>query len=342
MKKYLILFGLLSLLAFGWKASDDRDAAVESAIKKSLPLLERGSHLFLKNAQALVNCHSCHNQGLGLVTFAMAKEKGYQVNDTIYAEAMDSTRHQWITNGDTRALMEDDDPVATLITGDYDLWGLAANHFAGDKLTDILARNIMHMQTADGSWFSPGKRPPMEYFSFSVTALAVKNMQVYLPGVLRPEVEQRVARARAWMTQTTPRANEERVFQLLGLTWCKGDTAFIAKQARKLLSEQRSDGGWAQLDSLPTDAYASGQALYALNQSGQLAVTDEAFQKGIGFLLRGQEKDGSWHVKTRSFPFVPFVDSGFPHEKDQFISAAGSNWATMALLLAAKNPEQEP
>jgi hypothetical protein len=32
---------------------------------------------------------------------------------------------------------------------------------------------------------------------------------------------------------------------------------------------------------------------------------------------------------------VRFVDSGFPHDDDQFISAAGSNWATMALVLAA-------
>jgi len=103
------------------------------------------------------------------------------------------------------------------------------------------------------------------------------------------------------------------------------------------LAEQHADGGWSQLDSLPTDAYASGQALYALNQSGELDVADPAYQKGIAFLLRTQETDGSWHVKTRTFPFVPYIDSGFPHKGDQFISAAGSNWATIALLLAARN-----
>jgi N-acyl-D-amino-acid deacylase len=106
---------------------------------------------------------------------------------------------------------------------------------------------------------------------------------------------------------------------------------------QKLLAAQHMDGGWSQLDALPTDAYATGQSLYALNQSGQLPVTAAGYQKGINFLLKTQEADGSWHVKTRSYPFVPYVNSGFPHEDDQFISAAGSNWATIALILAAKN-----
>jgi hypothetical protein len=38
-------------------------------------------------------------------------------------------------------------------------------------------------------------------------------------------------------------------------------------------------------------------------------------------------------VQSRSFPVIPFVEAKFPHGKNQFISAAGTNWATMALLL---------
>jgi hypothetical protein len=83
-----------------------------------------------------------------------------------------------------------------------------------------------------------------------------------------------------------------------------------------LLTAQHSDGGWSQLDSLPTDAYATGQNLYALNKCSALKVTDPAYEKGLDFLLRTQEADGSWHVKTRSFPFVPYMDSGFPHKDD--------------------------
>jgi len=33
--------------------------------------------------------------------------------------------------------------------------------------------------------------------------------------------------------------------------------------------------------------------------------------------------------------FQPYFDSGFPHGFDQWISAAGTSWATIALSLAA-------
>jgi N-acyl-D-amino-acid deacylase len=338
MKKCFVIASL-ALCMFAFKKATDKPTpeSINNAINKSLPLLQSSSHAFLKNVVDMVLCHSCHNQGLGLVTFSLAKEKGFVVNDTILHEAIDSTYQQWKTYEKVRELMENDDPTAVIIVGDYDLWALTENNYKGDKLIDVLSQNIMRKQTYSGSWFSPGKRPPLEYYAFSVTALTVKNIQTYMPAILKNEVTERVARAREWMMRTKPVANEEKIYQLLGLTWCNGDKNFIAQQAKKLLAAQHADGGWSQLDSLPTDAYATGQALYALNKSGQLKVTDPAYQKGVEFLLKTQEADGSWHVRTRSFPFVPYVNSGFPHGNDQFISAAGSNWATIALLLAANN-----
>jgi hypothetical protein len=342
MKKYLIIVCMATVL-FAFKKSTDnpeKAAAVNSAINKSLPLLESSSHTFLKNAAAMINCHSCHNQGLGLVTFAVAKEKGFAVDDAILHEAIDSTCIYWNTNDNMRELYEQDDPVATVMTGNYDLWALSANQYKSNKTIQLLAQNIMRKQSYDGRWVSPGPRPPLEYYSFTATALTVRNIRCYVPDILHAEMQQRIEKARSWLTQTKPEANEEKVFQLLGLTWCNGDKKFIAQQAKKLLAAQHADGGWSQLDSLKSDAYATGQSLYALNIAGQLSTTDSVYQKGIKFLLQTQQADGSWHVKTRSYPFVPYVNSGFPHGNDQFISAAGSNWATIALLLAVNKTER--
>jgi len=47
-------------------------------------------------------------------------------------------------------------------------------------------------------------------------------------------------------------------------------------------------------------------------------------------------------VRTRSFPFQPYKESGFPHGKDQWISAAGTSWAAMALSLALPAQKEEP
>jgi hypothetical protein len=103
---------------------------------------------------------------------------------------------------------------------------------------------------------------------------------------------------------------------------------------QELVQTQREDGGWAQLDTLESDAYATGSALVVLHHAGGMQTTDPVYQKGMAFLLKSQREDGSWLVRSRSRPFQAYYESGFPHGKDQFISIAASGWATTALALA--------
>lgn len=335
MKKWMfvavILATVTALFAFTVAKPKVEPAEINAAITKSLPLLLASSHTFLENAGG---CHSCHGQGLGGIVFAMAKEKGFSFNDSLYHEIIDTIVNA--CNGARATTAESQDPVALVISGGYDLWALSANHIKSQKSIDLLVYDIMQRQTKDGNWMPIAGRPPLEYYAFSATALAVKSIQSY--GVqFAPEASATaLAQARTWLTNTRAEGNEEKVYQLLGLTWANGNKSFIKQQAIKLLAAQHADGGWSQLDSLSTDAYATGQSLYALNQCGQLKTTDAAYQKGIQFLLRTQYNDGSWNVQTRSYPSVDYVNSGFPHGDNQFISAAGTNWAVMALLLAAK------
>jgi squalene cyclase len=102
----------------------------------------------------------------------------------------------------------------------------------------------------------------------------------------------------------------------------------------ELICLQRADGGWAQIPALGSDAYATGQALTALAEAGGLKASDPVYQRGIRFLLETQLADGSWYVRSRAYPVQPYFDSEFPHDRDQFISAAATNWATIALTLA--------
>jgi hypothetical protein len=74
----------------------------------------------------------------------------------------------------------------------------------------------------------------------------------------------------------------------------------------------------------------------ALHTAGALKPSDGAYQSAVDFLLRSQRPDGSWWVRSRAFPIQPYKESGFPHGKDQWISAAGTSWAAMALSLAAE------
>jgi hypothetical protein len=91
------------------------------------------------------------------------------------------------------------------------------------------------------------------------------------------------------------------------------------------------------LPTLESDAYATGEALVALQATGT-KTTDQVYEKGAAFLLKTQLADGSWLVKSRSETFQPYFEGGFPHGKDQWISAAGTSWAVTALALTRPAP----
>ena len=90
------------------------------------------------------------------------------------------------------------------------------------------------------------------------------------------------------------------------------------------------------IPTLQSDAYATGEALVALQMAGAVNASHPAAKRAIQFLLNSQAEDGSWYVKRRAVPIQPHFESGFPYGKDQFISAAATNWAAHALALAAQ------
>ena len=73
--------------------------------------------------------------------------------------------------------------------------------------------------------------------------------------------------------------------------------------------------------------------MFALQTAG-VPASDPRYQRGVRYLLSTQQEDGSWFVKTRAMAIQPYFDAGFPHGYDQWISAAGTSWATIALSFA--------
>jgi hypothetical protein len=86
---------------------------------------------------------------------------------------------------------------------------------------------------------------------------------------------------------------------------------------------------------MTSDAYETGLSLSALAQAKPGSADSAAYLRGVDYLMRTQETDGSWHVRTRAFGFQPYFESGFPHAHDQWISMAATAWSAMALMPAA-------
>ena len=217
------------------------------------------------------------------------------------------------------------------------LIGMAAERYPADLLTTAFTHLLASVQCSDGAWRSHIIRQPLEHSAFSETAYAIRALQLYAPPGRRDEFSKRIERARKWLLTHTPTDNEDRVKQLLGLAWSDARPEIVRRAATQSMNEQQPDGGWAQRSGFPTDAYATGQTLYALNAAGT-QVSHPIYKRGVSYLRSTQLRDGSWYVRSRSVKFQPYFESGFPHGHDQWISAAATAWATMALTLSVDPP----
>jgi hypothetical protein len=201
-------------------------------------------------------------------------------------------------------------------------------------VTAAAVHAIASRQLPDGSWPSYINRAPIENGDIQATAMAVRGIQLYgMPG-RSEEWKRRIANAREWLSRAVATTTEDKIMLVSGLEWSGADAEAVANAARTLLAEQREDGGWAQLKTLDSDAYATGHALVALEEAGALTTTDRAYRRGLQYLLTTQQADGTWITKTRAFPFQALKESGFAHGRDQWISAAATSWAAMALANA--------
>ena len=210
---------------------------------------------------------------------------------------------------------------------------LAAERYPVDDVTAAIAHWILATQMSDGSWIGNGvNRPPIEYSSIAHTAIALRGLTLYAPAGRRSQVDKAVAKARKWLITASASAAEDRAMRLLGLVWTKAPASALEPAIQAIVRAQAPSGGWSQLDQLQPDAYATGLSLVALHEAGR-AASDDAYQKGVAFLLSTQYPDGSWLVRTRSFPTQLYFESGFPFGRHQWISAAGTAWAARAIAL---------
>ena len=298
---------------------------VPEAVTQALGLLEKQSHNFIR----IGGCNSCHAQDLPSAATGLARSRGLPAPASIaqLSVAMAGTSPERIM---------DFNAFGVTSVG-WELFDYGMNGAPKDEYTDAVVRYIKAMQTPEGGWRSnESRRPPLNVGEYQSTALAIYALQHFTQAPDRADTGKALARAVGRLEQMQPLAMQDRAFYLMALAWANAPAASIDRAVHGLAGMQRADGGWSQMAGLETDAFATGQALYALNAAGKMPVSDAVYQKGVGYLRRTQAVDGSWYVKSRSIEIQPYFESGFPYGHDQWISAAGTSWAAMALSLTVE------
>ena len=301
-----------------------------AAIRQSLPLLVQAAEGHAEQK----TCFACHNQAFPMMAFAAAKSRGFDLPMDVFKNQTEHIAAFIASNRDK--FKKGEGTGGAVDTAGYAILTLELGGYKPDENTEAVVEYLLKYQADRDHWRTGSNRPPSEASEFTPTYLALRGLRFWGTKEQKERGAKRVEATRGWLSKTKAKDTEDRVFRLLGLKEAGADEKEIAAAAWDLLKTQRADGGWSQLDAMDADAYATGSALVALHQAGGLPTDHPAYTRGVAFLVKQQRTDGSWFIVSRSKPFQPYYESGFPHGKDQFISAATSGWATTALVLGSK------
>ena len=306
---------------------------VSVAIRRAIPLLEKAAAGSARERK----CFTCHSQALPVIAMAEARMRGFDINEDVFESQVEHTAAN-LKRG-LAGYLKGKGQGGRVMTAGYALWTLEAGDRKSDETTTAVVHYLLEFQKDDQRWHQASSRPPSSGSDFANTYLALRALREFATGDQREAADSRTRAVGKWLLETDANETEDRVFRFRTLPYVDADKVEIDAARDRLISAQRDDGGWSQKSDMTSDAYATGTVLAALLRDGSKQA-DPSIKRGVDYLLDSQLEDGSWHVVTRATPFQPYFETGFPHEKDQFISTTATGWATIALTLTL--PEAKP
>lgn len=301
-------------------------------------------------------CATCHHLPMMIWTHAEAKRAGFAIDDDALSRVVEFSLAE-----DNRAKVlpslgeKHPEPGDFKLAAAYLVLAAQAARMDTPEQTAGVRRLVDHLvatQGPDGSWRVAGGRPPILDAPEPITLLVSLALARSAAGEPRPEPTSSPApspaataaksgqRAAKWLTDQPGPDNKESEnrqstpLRLLLLTERKpaaGEVATrddeVAKLIGELLARQNADGGFSQTKDMPSDAFATGQALYAFRAAGCRDAS--AMARASDFLVRTQKPDGSWAMTSRPVVNAPSRDG--PNNVGP-IAYAATGWATLALL----------
>ncbi len=153
----------------------------------------------------------------------------------------------------------------------------------------------------------------------------------------RPDPSTRLAikRATGFLGDTKPGQTNESLMVSLLVARKLGRAQEADRLLVEVLSRQNVDGGWSWRRGAKSDAFATGQALYALREAG-LAAGHAAIRRAREYLVRTQQEDGSWLVPPRAISSAQ--DPNRLSRLAPIYRYWGTGWASIGLSTAMPAP----
>lgn len=293
------------------------EAGPRTAARRALAFVTRDGQRWIREQR----CASCHHAPLFIWSLGEAERRGFPVDRAALDRITEAAVRAYVEQG-FRPTAVDTAPLS--LGALYLLLGAGASAAPGDPKLRPLLDHVRASQLPDGSWAAPdllapdleaGRRPPL-YDTRQVTT----GWALWALG-REPDASEdpAVAAGLEWLDRHPPGKGTQPA-ALRVLLARRYRPARVDAAVRELLAGQRPDGGWGQTAAGPSDAFATGQALYALGRAEAAPA-----RRAWGYLVETQQADGSWRV---------------PSPGDQGIATtyAGTAWAALGLTATLQPP----
>jgi hypothetical protein len=275
------------------------------------------------------NCASCHQGAMSVVAYSEAKKRGFSVDETLLSDILVSTKTRFVPEYEAVPPVQNGSEIPSLA---MPLLTLALDTRPGVLTADELARMaryIINRQQPDGGWpLQPRNPSPVFDSRETFTTWLYLGLEPALltdkdqPAAVRKSRE----KARAWLDSRPPAdTTQYAALRLLMNVRAKASPGEQERTVELLLRRQNPDGGWSQAPEFASDAYATGQALYALSLAGVKSSRKE-IRRAVEFLVAAQRQDGSWEMIPRATPEREASKNLVP------ITYFGAAWATIGLV----------
>ncbi len=276
------------------------------------------------------DCATCHHGVMTVWALSEAKNQGYPVGAETLADTIQWTKGQFVPRFNKPRDPRPGFSVVSLAAIYLGVMSQNSPILSRDELNGVAVHLARH-QEEDGAWLTPvSGKPPTWDSRETLAMLALLAWEPHVPADPKEAAAARASRERAtaWLSNTKPAATAQATALRLLLDVRTGKSAQqIQLAGDALLKLQNADGGWSPTRDLPSDGYATGQALWVLSFAGVRNERPE-IGRAISFLVANQREDGSWPMTCRSQPGVDTTRKGNPVAIIYF----ASGWATLGLV----------